>query len=217
MNNKQINIFSFAVAFVIHSALLLFKAPAFQSHAQSSFRAINLSLETIPATIPANNAAAQQEEPVCPPKKPEKPTVSPKKQKPYKKDTADEQTIYPIKAETRFQEETGTEGTEPQLTASSPAASEINSYLALVRSQIERYKYYPRFSKKQDHQGTVLIKLDIAKNGSIVKTALLSSSGYNTLDKAALDAVRQSSPLPAPSDYGLRELSLDVPVQYMIR
>ncbi len=213
MNNKQINIFSFAVAFVIHSALLLFKAPAFQSHAQSSFRAINLSLET----IPANNAAAQQEEPVCPPKKPEKPSVSPKKQKPYKKDTADEQTIYPINAENRFQEETDTKGTEPQLTASSPAVSEINSYLALVRSQIERHKYYPRFSKKQDHQGTVLIKLDIAKNGSIVKTALLSSSGYNTLDKAALDAVRQSSPFPAPSDYGLRELSLDVPVQYMIR
>ena len=212
MNNKQINVFSFAAAVVLHSALLLFNAPPPESHVRASPEAINLCLET----IPASNPTPRQKKAVSSPKKADKPSVLPKKQKPYKKDAAHAQAIHPMNAENRFQEETGETGTEPQLTASSRAASDINSYLSLIRSQIEQHKYYPHFSKKQDHEGTVFIKLDIAKDGSVVQAALLSSSGYNTLDKAALDAVRQSSPFPAPSDYGLGELSLDIPVCYML-
>lgn len=209
MNNKQINVFSFAAAVTLHSALLLFNVPSPESHVRASPGTINLCLET----IPASNPAPRQKKAVSPPKKANKPSVLPTKNRNHKKNASHAQVLHPMNAEDRFQEETGT---EPQLTASSPAASDINSYLSLIRSQIEQHKYYPHFSRKQDHEGTVFIKLDIAKDGSVVQATLLSSSGYNTLDEAALDAVRQSSPFPAPSDYGLGELSLDIPVCYML-
>ncbi len=210
MSNKQVNIISFAIAFAIHSGFFLFRSPALESHTRISSTAINLSLES----IPANNTASQQKKAVSPPKREDTSSAIPK---PDKKDTADDQTINPMSAENLPQEKTGETGVEPQLAASSPAALDINNYLSLIRSQIEKHKYYPRFSRKQNHEGTSLIKIDIAKDGSIMQVTLLSSSGYKTLDKAALEAIRQSSPFPAPSEYGLRELSLDIPVTYMIR
>lgn len=213
MSNKQISIISFAVAFAIHSGFFLFRSPALESHTRISPAAINLSLES----IPANNTASQQKKAVSPPKREDKSSAIPSTKQPDKKDTADDQTINPVSAENLPQEKTEETGAEPQLTASSSAVLDINGYLSLIRSQIEKHKYYPRFSRKQNHEGTSLIKIDIAKDGSVMQVTLLSSSGYKTLDKAALDAIRQSSPFPAPSDYGFHELSLDIPINYMIR
>ncbi|UZJ40753.1 TonB family protein [Prosthecochloris sp. SCSIO W1101] len=213
MSNKRINIISFAIAFAFHSACFLFyRIPPLESQAQLPSTAINLSL----LSIPAKNTDARQEKA---PSEPEKTNPLPapvKKKTPPKKEKVKHQTIQPTKDKNLLQKTIDETGQDSQQKSSQASASKISSYLAIIRAQIEQNKHYPRFSKKQNHEGTSLIKLHIAKDGSVLQVTMLSSSGYEPLDKATLDAVNKSSPFPAPSDYELGELSLEIPVCYML-
>ncbi len=201
MNNRQINLFSFLIALAIHAGLMLFVSPTSKSRHHASAKTINLCLKSDSAV----NEDLPQGEKVPPPKKKATLPSSPKK-KPAKRSNRKEQ------------EKSAVNDNEVVQNKTTPLASssEISSYLAIIRAHIEQNKRYPRFSKRQNHEGTSIIRLVIAKDGSIVKIALLSSSGYSTLDKAAMDAVKNSSPFSPPSDYGLGKVSLDIPLCYLL-
>ena len=201
MNNRQINLFSFLIALAIHAGLMLFVSPTSKSRHHASAKTINLCLKSDSAV----NEDLPQGEKVPPPKRKATLPSSPKK-KPAKRNNRKEQ------------EKSAVNDNEVVQNKTTPLASssEISSYLAIIRAHIEQNKRYPRFSKRQNHEGTSIIRLVIAKDGSIVKIALLSSSGYSTLDKAAMDAVKNSSPFSPPSDYGLGKVSLDIPLCYLL-
>lgn len=201
MNNRQINLFSFLIALAIHAGLMLFVSPTSKSRHHASAKTINLCLKSDSAV----NEDLPQGEKVPPPKRKATHPSSPKK-KPAKRSSRKEQ------------EKSAVNDNEVVQNKTTPLASssEISSYLAIIRAHIEQKKRYPRFSKRQNHEGTSIIRLVIAKDGSIVKIALLSSSGYSTLDKAAMDAVKNSSPFSPPSDYGLGKVSLDIPLCYLL-
>ena len=201
MNNRQINLFSFLIALAIHAGLMLFVSPTSKSRHHASAKTINLCLKSDSAV----NEDLPQGEKVPPPKRKATHPSSPKK-KPAKRSSRKEQ------------EKSAVNDNEVVQNKTTPLASssEISSYLAIIRAHIEQNKRYPRFSKRQNHEGTSIIRLVIAKDGSIVKIALLSSSGYSTLDKAAMDAVKNSSPFSPPSDYGLGKVSLDIPLCYLL-
>lgn len=201
MNNKRINAFSFLIALVIHAGLLLFVPPTLQSRRYAPPQTINLCLKA---------DTAESEDPpkakkVVPIPKKKNPPVPSKKKKPA---VAEQEVVH---------HETGQTSDVSNSSPPLVRASEISSYLSVIRSQIERNKYYPRFSKRQHQEGTSIIKLVIAPDGRVLKITLISSSGYKTLDKAALDAVRKSVPLPPPSGYGLGKISLDIPLCYLLR
>ncbi|MCG8376607.1 MAG: energy transducer TonB [Chlorobiales bacterium] len=201
MNSRQINLFSFLIALAIHAGLMLFVSPTSKSRHHASAKTINLCLKSDSAV----NEDLPQGEKVPPPKRKATLPSSPKK-KPAKRSNRKEQ------------EKSAVNDNEVLQNKTTPLASssEISSYLAIIRAHIEQNKRYPRFSKRQNHEGTSIIRLVIAKDGSIVKIALLSSSGYSTLDKAAMDAVKNSSPFSPPSDYGLGKVSLDIPLCYLL-
>lgn len=71
-----------------------------------------------------------------------------------------------------------------------PAASA--SYEAQLLAYLERIKRYPtsREARLSQPQGVVKLWLEIARNGALVATGLLSSSGSNLLDSEALRTVR---------------------------
>ena len=48
---------------------------------------------------------------------------------------------------------------------------------------------YPRLAKRRGHQGKVLVEVWIDKNGTQTKQLLIDSSGYSTLDEAAMKAI----------------------------
>ena len=50
---------------------------------------------------------------------------------------------------------------------------------------------YPRASIEMGHQGDVLVRIHVAPDGSVVDVELVSSSGYERLDEAALATVRR--------------------------
>jgi len=48
---------------------------------------------------------------------------------------------------------------------------------------------YPEELKKDEIEGTVVVQVHVQKDGSVGKTLILKSSGYDEFDEAALDAV----------------------------
>jgi protein TonB len=50
---------------------------------------------------------------------------------------------------------------------------------------------YPVESRRKREQGTVLLALTLAPDGSVDTIAVARSSGFSRLDNAALDAVRR--------------------------
>ncbi|GHT49040.1 hypothetical protein FACS1894102_3120 [Spirochaetia bacterium] len=72
---------------------------------------------------------------------------------------------------------------------------------------------YPALAKRTGTQGTVVIVFTILADGSIGNIGVSSSSGEETLDAAAINAVRTASPFKAPN----ASVRLSVPVVFTLR
>jgi protein TonB len=70
------------------------------------------------------------------------------------------------------------------------------SYNRWLKIQVERVLKYPELAAVSGIQGTLFIKFDIMKDGSLGGLELLKSSGYKILDDEALRAIRDSAPFP---------------------
>lgn len=69
-----------------------------------------------------------------------------------------------------------------------------------VRTQIERKKIYPDSARDLGMSGVVEVVYVLDRNGKLVKADIASSSGFPTLDQAALRAVRAASFAAFPAD-----------------
>ena len=56
---------------------------------------------------------------------------------------------------------------------------------------------YPRVSRKRGEKGRVLVKVFINRDGSSEKVEIEQSSGFNRLDKAAMDSAKKCRFVPA--------------------
>ncbi len=86
----------------------------------------------------------------------------------------------------------------------------------LIRTLLEYHKY-PVASRKFKEEGTVIIKFTIDRQGNVLSSAIKTSSGYPTLDQAALQALSDAIPLPPvpPKLFrGRDRLPLEVPFEY---
>ncbi len=104
----------------------------------------------------------------------------------------------------------------PAMQKARSSAPTPDLFLSKIRSLIERKKYYPRLARRLSHEGTAVLRLVIAANGSIDELHLLQSSGYSLLDKAALDAVKKAGPFPSPRDSERGSISLTIPLHYCL-
>ncbi len=92
------------------------------------------------------------------------------------------------------------------------------SYLASVKKKITRVWRYPAAAYTKSEEGVVLIKFTIEADGSLSKTLLSSSSGFNSLDLATLDVVRYAAPFrPLPSEYHLTRLHIVASFNYRMK
>ncbi len=69
------------------------------------------------------------------------------------------------------------------------------SYLEMVRFRIERYKRYPQIARVRNIEGCVTIRFVITPEGVAQEIEIAKRSGNKTLDRAALKAVKNASPL----------------------
>ena len=121
------------------------------------------------------------------------------------------------------------EGTPPTFTAPPPepvkpvgqAPQAIDNdrdlYGSLLTREIAKHKQYPKIAQMRGWQGAVTVELQIDNNGNLVASSINKSSGFEALDKQALEMVKKASPLPLPPEFlRNRQFNILVPVTFRL-
>lgn len=87
-----------------------------------------------------------------------------------------------------------------QVTGLSPATADRaeQTWEGLVLAKLERKKRYPWDAQRAGLQDTIYVHVTVDRSGNVLNTRIERSKHFATLDDAALDLVRRSSPLPQP-------------------
>jgi protein TonB len=91
------------------------------------------------------------------------------------------------------------------------------AYANLLGREFAKHKQYPRLAQMRGWQGTVTVQLQIDASGTVTSSNISQSSGFEVLDKQALEMVKKASPLPQPPE-ALRdhEFTIHVPVVFRL-
>ena len=88
-------------------------------------------------------------------------------------------------------------------------------YLDMVRLKIESRKQYPPFSRQKNIEGLVTVGFMIGPDGFISGLTVVRSSGFSSLDEAAVVAVNSAAPFPPPPDkYFKQQVRVKVPIAF---
>lgn len=78
----------------------------------------------------------------------------------------------------------------------------MSRYEQLISMWIEKFKLYPDEARARGMQGETIVRIRIDRKGNIRYYLLERSTGYQVLDRAAIDMVKRANPVPAvPNDY----------------
>lgn len=89
--------------------------------------------------------------------------------------------------------------TEPIVAARDFGSAE--DYFDLLRLKIEQHKKYPESAQKRHIEGRVTVEFVIEPDGTVSSALIKKRSRSKSLDEAAIQAVREASPLPPPPSY----------------
>ncbi|SFG34199.1 protein TonB [Novosphingobium sp. CF614] len=112
------------------------------------------------------------------------------------------------------------ETTAPK-TVAAPAADRLSSdasqsWEARLLAHLEQYRRFPARARAARQQGTVQIRFRMNRAGSILTASVQRSSGFATLDQAALDTLKRAQPLPAIPKGRPDEIELTIPVEFYL-
>jgi len=82
---------------------------------------------------------------------------------------------------------------------------------AVIESQIERAKNYPRFARERGIQGVVRVRFKLKPTGDVDRVEIARSSGYDVLDAASVKTVYRASPMPYVNGW------LEIPMTYVLK
>jgi len=86
----------------------------------------------------------------------------------------------------------------------------------LPRYDINPLPAYPEVARRRGQEGTVTLEVLVLADGRVGEMDLVASSGYRSLDKAALKAVRRWQFKPATSLSAPVESRVLVPVDFIL-
>jgi len=82
-------------------------------------------------------------------------------------------------------------------------------YMKLLRDKIESIWVYPPDEAAKGHYGDLKIRFTIKKDGRLGEVNIERTSGYPSLDKAAVKALKDGEPYwPLPDDWGMNEYTI---------
>lgn len=93
-------------------------------------------------------------------------------------------------------------------------------YGRALSSLLERQQHYPRLAAMRGWEGEVRLQLSIARKGTIVAIQIAHSSGFDVLDRSALELVQQLPEAllpPVPAALREQEFQIVVPILYQLR
>jgi protein TonB len=112
--------------------------------------------------------------------------------------------------------------TPPAPAVSAPAPAPVAprhdpSYLDRLAAAIERERDYPHHSRRQGHQGRVVIHIVIAASGKLISARVLTGSGLESLDQAALGMVQRARLPPLTPGLGAESATFTIPIVFSMR
>lgn len=109
--------------------------------------------------------------------------------------------------------------TRPAPSASpAPDTAAQDHYRVSLNIAAARFKRYPRAAIDNSWEGEVVVLMTIAANGRIASLRVRSSSGYEILDRQALDMFRNAKTfVPIPLELRGREFELELRAIYGLR
>jgi len=181
---------------IIGIVLLLHALPALEFLHFSS-RPPKMDDARVMANLVSPDTAANksQQAPATPPPKPKeepkKKTVedkSPQKPTPPQTQNTSQQTQQQTKSETQVQNAAVATSTTGGASGT-PIQTDIGKLVVVYQPDADAY--YPSFSKRSGEQGTVVVRLIISEVGEVEDVAILQSSAFPRLDRAATDIGRR--------------------------
>jgi protein TonB len=86
------------------------------------------------------------------------------------------------------------------LAASAFAADAPASYSKAVMEKVSNKVEYPKMAKMKKQEGATQVAISVDASGAATNAVVEKSSGYDSLDAAALAAVKAAAPFPAPAE-----------------
>jgi TonB family protein len=86
-------------------------------------------------------------------------------------------------------------------------------YTSLIRRLIRENLYYPKAAIRMRMYGTIRVGFVVQKDGSITNVRVLSG-GKSLLKKGAIRTIKSISPPPIPSELGVNQLELSIPIEF---
>jgi protein TonB len=118
--------------------------------------------------------------------------------------------------------ETG--ATPPPMTSLAPLSPAIQAPRKLdygwltgpLLQRLETFKQYPATARLQRLEGRVVVRIVIREDGHIASAIIAKSSGHSVLDQAALETIRQASPIPLSQPLEKSFVTMHIPLGYSL-
>lgn len=93
-----------------------------------------------------------------------------------------------------------------------------SNYGSVLSREFAKHKQYPRVAQMRGWQGTSRIELQIDATGTVTAVNIAESSGFEILDKQAIESVRKALPLPPiPEELRGKEFTIVVPMKFSLQ
>jgi protein TonB len=106
-------------------------------------------------------------------------------------------------------------------TEGAPNVSNSNAvprWKSQVVGMLERNKRYPSDARNRREQGVTQLAFSIDRQGRVVASRIVTSSGSSSLDKEALELAQRAQPFPPPPpELAGAQISLTVPIRFNIK
>ena len=115
------------------------------------------------------------------------------------------------------------ESTPPVLQATAPprprpTAAQVASWHRQIALQVERHKGYPASARGRHETGTAQLAFTLDRNGKVLASRVVKTSGFASLDQETIDTVRRAQPFPPPpANMPGETFDFTVPIRFNIR
>jgi periplasmic protein TonB len=226
------------ISLALHLMLVVF-VPSLESDPVEDLPILQIEILPPKEPEPVSIPAAEPEPAPEPPKPVEKPKPEPKKIKPLPEPAPIEtyeppSEVVPPEPATNPAPVMAVEPTvqqPPVFTAplpppeppipTGPTQADLDAarsrYGSLLAREIAKHKLYPRVAQMRGWQGEAIVDLKLDGSGNVLSSTIETSSGFEVLDKQALEMVKKASPFPKPPDIlSLNTFNILVPVSFKL-
>ncbi|MFZ1208021.1 MAG: energy transducer TonB [Pseudolabrys sp.] len=99
-----------------------------------------------------------------------------------------------------------------------PSAAQVASWHRRIAQQVKQHKGYPPSARARHETGTAQLAFTLDRNGKLITSRIVRTSGSATLDQETIDTVRRAQPFPPPPPNMPGEtFDFTVPIRFNIR